>query len=174
MVRGSLNMWVNDRGGYMPAIFGKHTKQHLPSMSKLSRILLRLPAVNWYSICTQVVAVESSIDAVRNARRSCSDLANLDLVTATVEAFIVSSDETFDVVILDPPRAGAGHTLIPQIANKAESKIIYIACEPAALARDTAALNECGWQLTKLRAFDAFPMTAHFECIALFEPARTA
>jgi tRNA/tmRNA/rRNA uracil-C5-methylase (TrmA/RlmC/RlmD family) len=55
-----------------------------------------------------VVAVESSIDAVRDARRSCSDLSQLELITSDVEKWIAQCDEMFDVVILDPPRAGAG------------------------------------------------------------------
>ncbi|UJH71235.1 hypothetical protein [Ornithinimicrobium sp. INDO-MA30-4] len=48
--------------------------------------------------------------------------------------------------------------------------IAYVACDPAALARDTAYLKDVGYALQKLRVFDAFPMTHHMECIALFAP----
>jgi len=46
----------------------------------------------------------------------------------------------------------------------------YVSCDPATLARDVAAAEASGWQLTALRAFDAFPMTAHVECLATLRP----
>ena len=117
-----------------------------------------------------VVAVESSIDAVRNARRSCSDLAQLELVTSDVSKWLSeNSEKSFDVVVLDPPRTGAGDIVCVHVAQMAARAIVYVACEPSALARDTATLVSHGWTLTKLRALDAFPMTSHFESIALFE-----
>ena len=116
-----------------------------------------------------VVAVESNIDAVRDARRSCSDLGQLELVTSDVKKWLHQNREGFDVVVLDPPRTGAGLEVSEAISKTAKEKIIYVACEPSALARDTGYLQKLGWSLTKLRGFDAFPMTSHVECIALFE-----
>jgi tRNA/tmRNA/rRNA uracil-C5-methylase (TrmA/RlmC/RlmD family) len=49
--------------------------------------------------------------------------------------------------------------------------VAYVACDPAALARDTAAFAAAGYRLERLRAFDAFPMTHHVECVALLVPA---
>ena len=123
----------------------------------------------------EVVAVESSIDAVRDARRSCSDLPQLQLITADVTKWLVANEnEEFDVVILDPPRNGAGIENITRISQMAKRAIVYVACEPSALARDTAALAEYGWTMTGLRGFDAFPMTSHVECIALFMPDKVS
>ncbi len=120
----------------------------------------------------EVIAVESSIDAVRDARRSCSDLPQLNLITADVTKWLAAnSSEMFDVVVLDPPRAGAGQQNIATIAKMADRAIVYVACEPSALARDTAILQDHGWILHELRGFDAFPMTSHVECIALFQRA---
>ncbi|MFL6094124.1 MAG: hypothetical protein ACJ71Y_01595 [Blastococcus sp.] len=48
---------------------------------------------------------------------------------------------------------------------------MYVACDPAALARDVAAFGEAGYRLAAVRGFDAFPMTAHVECVALLVPA---
>jgi tRNA/tmRNA/rRNA uracil-C5-methylase (TrmA/RlmC/RlmD family) len=48
--------------------------------------------------------------------------------------------------------------------------VVYVACDPAALARDVAAFAAAGWRLAGLRGFDAFPMTAHVECVALLLP----
>ena len=115
-----------------------------------------------------VVGVETSVDAVRNARRSCSDLGNLELVTADVARWINTCTDQFDVVVLDPPRAGAGKQVIDRIAQLATRVIVYVACEPSALARDTAFLAESGWVLESLVGLDAFPMTAHVECIGRF------
>jgi len=120
-----------------------------------------------------IVAVESAIDAVRDARRSCSDLPQIDLVTADVAKWVKGNSEKFDVVVLDPPRAGAGLEVIEAIGKVATRAIIYVACEPSALARDTRVLLDQGWQLDRLEGFDAFPMTSHVECFALFtHPSR--
>jgi tRNA/tmRNA/rRNA uracil-C5-methylase (TrmA/RlmC/RlmD family) len=48
---------------------------------------------------------------------------------------------------------------------------VYVACDPAALARDIATFADEGYRLEKLRAFDLFPMTHHVECVALLTPA---
>lgn len=116
----------------------------------------------------EVVAVESSIDAVRDARRSCSDLANLDLITSDVAKWLSVNEEDFDVVILDPPRTGAGKEVVADIAKIAQRTIIYVACDPASLGRDTGYLAEHGWQLNSLVGLDAFPNTSHVECVASF------
>ncbi|MFP8965585.1 23S rRNA (uracil(1939)-C(5))-methyltransferase RlmD [Pokkaliibacter sp. CJK22405] len=79
----------------------------------------------------------------------------------------------FDKVILDPPRAGALHT-IAHIAALKPKRIVYISCNPATLARDAAALAKAGYHLLKAGAMDMFPQTAHLEAIAVFEPAPKA
>ena len=76
-----------------------------------------------------------------------------------------------DLVVLDPPRSGAGLAVTRALAASGARAITYVACDPASLARDVAAFEAAGHRLTNLRAFDAFPMTAHVECVALLEPA---
>jgi tRNA/tmRNA/rRNA uracil-C5-methylase (TrmA/RlmC/RlmD family) len=73
-----------------------------------------------------------------------------------------------DLVVLDPPRTGAGRGVVTQVAALGPRAVAYVACDPSALARDTAFLAGAGYGLRDLRAFDAFPMTHHVECIALF------
>lgn len=75
-----------------------------------------------------------------------------------------------DVVVLDPPRTGAGREVVAALSSLRPRRIVYVACDPAALARDTAYLADLGFAMTGLRAFDAFPMTHHVECVATFEP----
>ena len=74
-----------------------------------------------------------------------------------------------DVVVLDPPRAGAGAAVSRVLAGAGPRAVVYVACDPASLARDVAAFAAAGYRLTGLRGFDAFPMTAHVECVALLE-----
>lgn len=76
-----------------------------------------------------------------------------------------------DVVVLDPPRTGAGRGVVEALSSLRPRRLVYVACDPAALARDTGYLADGGYTLTALRALDAFPMTHHVECIAVFEPA---
>jgi tRNA/tmRNA/rRNA uracil-C5-methylase (TrmA/RlmC/RlmD family) len=76
-----------------------------------------------------------------------------------------------DLVVLDPPRAGANRVVIEPLIALTPRAIAYVACDPAALARDTALLADGGYRLATLRAFDLFPMTHHIECLAGFVPA---
>jgi tRNA/tmRNA/rRNA uracil-C5-methylase (TrmA/RlmC/RlmD family) len=80
-------------------------------------------------------------------------------------------DHAPEVVVLDPPRSGAGPVVCRALADRAPRVVVYVACDPAALARDTAALQESGYRLAGLRAFDCFPQTHHVECVASFVPA---
>ncbi len=75
-----------------------------------------------------------------------------------------------DVIVLDPPRAGVGAALMTALADRGARAIGYVSCDPASLARDVAAAVEAGFALRQLRAFDAFPMTHHIECVAVLSP----
>lgn len=79
-----------------------------------------------------------------------------------------------DVVVLDPPREGAGREVVTQVVRRAPRGVAYVACDPAALARDVAWFAEEGYELTHLRALDLFPMTHHVECVALLVPSGAA
>lgn len=76
-----------------------------------------------------------------------------------------------DVVVLDPPRSGADRHVIGAVTALRPRRIVYVACDPAALGRDTGYLRDGGYEMGELRAFDAFPQTHHVECIATFERA---
>jgi tRNA/tmRNA/rRNA uracil-C5-methylase (TrmA/RlmC/RlmD family) len=119
----------------------------------------------------RVVGIESSRQAVSDAQ------LNLDRWPwATVERAQVSAallhrlDLRPDLVVLDPPRSGAGASVMAAILAATPRALAYVACDPAALARDVKCARDHGWQLTRLRAFDAFPMTHHVECVALLSP----
>jgi tRNA/tmRNA/rRNA uracil-C5-methylase (TrmA/RlmC/RlmD family) len=118
----------------------------------------------------RVVAVEGSHVACRDARANLPrsvrvEHGPVDRVLAT------AYDEPFDLVVLDPPREGARRKVVTQIVDRAPRAVAYVACDPAALARDVATFAELGYPLTTLRAFDLYPMTHHVECVALLERA---
>ncbi|MDT0488561.1 RNA methyltransferase, partial [Streptomyces sp. DSM 41640] len=77
-----------------------------------------------------------------------------------------------DLIVLDPPRAGAGKQVVKHLVSLGARRIAYVACDPAALARDLAYFAEGGYRVRTLRAFDLFPMTHHVECVAILEPVK--
>jgi len=117
--------------------------------------------------------VEGSKDATSDAKSNFVGLANVEISTGDV-AEIISRIQSADVVILDPPREGAGKEVVQQLARIGARVIIYVACDPAALARDAAYLVEGGYSLTRIRAFDLFPMTHHIESVAMFTPSKVS
>jgi tRNA/tmRNA/rRNA uracil-C5-methylase (TrmA/RlmC/RlmD family) len=72
-----------------------------------------------------------------------------------------------DIVVLDPPRKGAGEKAVRAVANMAPRAVAYVACDPAALARDLAFFAKEDYAPSSIRAFDLFPMTHHVECVAV-------
>ena len=116
-----------------------------------------------------VHGVEANQRAARDARRNLHDLSQVRLVHAPVETALRRGlvERPCDAVVLDPPRTGARSRVVKAVAELAPSRIVYVACDPAVLARDIATFVTEGYELTRLRAFDLFPMTHHVECVAL-------
>ncbi|MFB9377924.1 class I SAM-dependent RNA methyltransferase [Kineococcus gynurae] len=122
-----------------------------------------------------VVAVEGEARAVKDARRSLHGRDQVRLVVGDVARVLGTPDgpagqETGELVVLDPPRSGAGREVVGAIAARAPRVVAYVACDPAALARDVAWFAELGYRLDGLRAFDLFPNTHHVECVARLVP----
>ena len=120
----------------------------------------------------RVVCVESDEAACAAADANLADLPQAEVWQGEVDAeglrdLLAELGAGPDVVVLDPPRAGAGQAVSRLLAATGARAVVYVACDPAALARDVAAFGAAGYRLAGLRAFDAFPMTAHVECVAL-------
>jgi tRNA/tmRNA/rRNA uracil-C5-methylase (TrmA/RlmC/RlmD family) len=119
---------------------------------------------------SQVTLVESSPVGVAAARANLADLP-VEVVQARVESALRRPrTPSPDLVVLDPPRSGAGARVVREIAAARPRAVAYVACDPASLARDVATFRTLGWRLAELRAFDCFPMTHHVECVALLLP----
>ncbi|PUA79647.1 class I SAM-dependent RNA methyltransferase [Nocardioides currus] len=117
---------------------------------------------------TRVVAIEADRAASGHSKGNLAHHRGAVVECGPVEKVLASAyDEPFDLVVLDPPREGAKRAVVEQVVDRAPRAVAYVACDPAALARDVAIFAEHGYRLETLRAFDLFPMTHHVECVAL-------
>jgi tRNA/tmRNA/rRNA uracil-C5-methylase (TrmA/RlmC/RlmD family) len=130
-----------------------------------------------------LAAAGAQVTAVEGDRRAAADLranaarAGLRLGgahTADVRAALrrgIGGGRP-DAIVVDPPRSGVGQDVARLLAAAGPYRIVYVACEPAALARDLAELQRGGYSLTSLRGFDLFPGTHHVELLAVLDRAR--
>jgi len=116
-----------------------------------------------------VLAVEGDAGATDDAAANLADLPQATVLTDRVDRALagLATDHAVDLVVLDPPRTGAKREVVEAIAAQGPRAVAYVACDPAALARDVAFFAEHGYSLAGIRAFDLFPMTHHVECVAL-------
>ena len=128
----------------------------------------------------ETIGTTGRIDLVEGSKSATADAAvnfvgaeNVKIHTGDVEK-ILPRFSSADVVILDPPRDGAKKNVIASLVACQPRAIVYVACDPAALARDSALLRDANYTLEKVRAFDLFPMTHHIECVALFTPTAVS
>jgi tRNA/tmRNA/rRNA uracil-C5-methylase (TrmA/RlmC/RlmD family) len=114
-----------------------------------------------------VTAVEASARACADAARNTDDLPWVKVRTAAVSSAVL---KPVDLVVLDPPRAGAGLEVTAALARMRPRAVAYVSCDPATLARDLRVLLEAGWSLLSLRAWDLYPQTEHVELLAHLTP----
>ncbi|MEV8307363.1 class I SAM-dependent RNA methyltransferase [Streptomyces flavidovirens] len=120
-----------------------------------------------------VLGIETSKRAVEDARHNLQDMEYVRIEQGKVEQVLPRTGITeTDLIVLDPPRAGAGKQTVKHLASLGARRIAYVACDPAALARDLAYFRDAGYKPRTLRAFDLFPMTHHVECVAILEPVK--
>lgn len=115
----------------------------------------------------QIDLVEGSKSATSDAIRNFAEIKNVKVHTGDVAKLLPRFSQV-EVIVLDPPREGAGKEVVLAMVALKPRAIVYVACDPAALARDTTYLSDAGYEIAKIRAFDLFPMTHHIETVALF------
>jgi tRNA/tmRNA/rRNA uracil-C5-methylase (TrmA/RlmC/RlmD family) len=118
-----------------------------------------------------VTLIESDKTAISDARKIFANKSNVKILQGLV-AQQLPIVKRADLILLDPPRTGAGESVVKQIVKLRPRKIVYVACDPAALARDAKTLLDSGYKLDHISAYDLFPMTQHIECVAGFSPAN--
>lgn len=118
-----------------------------------------------------VIAVEGDAASVAAARDNLDGIPGVSVIADRVDVALTGQISHADLVVLDPPRTGAGREVVELVAALRPRCVAYVACDPAALARDVATFAAVGYELTALRAFDLFPHTHHLEALATLEPA---
>lgn len=125
----------------------------------------------------RVLGLEGDPAAADAAVANLADLPWAEVVRRPVNPLTVARTASVlrpSVVVLDPPRTGAGRETMAAILDAEPRTVVYVACDPAALARDLRVALDRGWALAGLRAFDAYPMTHHVECVAVLQTQHSA
>ncbi|QKS13850.1 class I SAM-dependent RNA methyltransferase [Curtobacterium sp. Csp1] len=128
----------------------------------------------------RITSVESAPRATEHAQENLAEWIGARAETGRVDRWLARTAagasrpelERFraGTVVLDPPRSGAGREVVVQIAALQPAQVVYVACDPVALARDVATFADLGYRLEALRAFDLFPHTHHLEAVARLVP----
>ncbi|MBE1513484.1 class I SAM-dependent RNA methyltransferase [Nesterenkonia halotolerans] len=118
-----------------------------------------------------VLSVEGAPGSSRSAQALFAQTPHVEVVQSSVER-VGERLRDRDIIVLDPPRAGAGEQVIASLDATAAREIVYVSCEPSSFARDAKSLLARGWQLGDLRVFDLYPNTHHMESVALFTRSR--
>jgi 23S rRNA (uracil1939-C5)-methyltransferase len=114
-----------------------------------------------------VTSVESGSAAVRDLQFNLerAGRSNVSAAKATAEEHLEAMDHAPDFVLLDPPRAGLGKTVVQRLTGLRPPNLVIVSCDPATLARDLAALRAAGYQIQKMTLVDLFPQTYHLETV---------
>ena len=114
-----------------------------------------------------MIAVESGSGAIHDLEANAAHIEQtIEACNSSVDQFLETYSEPCDLVIADPPRTGLGKLAVKRLAALAPKRIVLVACDPATMARDLAALIAQGYSLEKLVMVDLFPQTYHIETIA--------
>jgi len=126
------------------------------------------------SVCERIIAIEELASSVENGEvnLALNDLKNVGFVQDRVEEQVVellSQGARPDVVVVDPPRKGIDPGGLRSIIQLAPSRIVYVSCNPATLARDLRILEDSGYKTKRVQPIDMFPQTYHVESVAVLE-----
>ncbi|GAA5230306.1 class I SAM-dependent RNA methyltransferase [Arthrobacter cryoconiti] len=112
-----------------------------------------------------VLSVEAAPGTSRDARKNLHSAAQVEIVQSRVEQVMGGERRGLSAVVLDPPRAGAGKSVVRSLVAQRPSAIVYVSCDPASLARDVKYFANAGWQVDRITAFDLYPHTHHVETV---------
>lgn len=132
--------------------------------------LFSLPMARRFHEVTAVESGPAARDLAFNAERA--GLGNLRVEHAASEAYLEKLERAPEFLLLDPPRAGLGKTVVNRLLALRPAQIAIVACDPATMARDVAALIAGGYRIEKMTLVDLFPQTYHFETVVRLADAR--
>jgi 23S rRNA (uracil1939-C5)-methyltransferase len=117
-----------------------------------------------------VIAVEADPAAAADARFNvgAAELDNVRVINDDVTRALAALEESVHAVIVDPPRSGCGPDVVGRLTTLRPERLVYVACDPATLARDSKSISEAGYRLVEVQPLDLFPQSYHIESVALF------
>jgi 23S rRNA (uracil1939-C5)-methyltransferase len=116
----------------------------------------------------RVIGVEADSSAAADFRHNAQGLAHVELVEGAMETVLPRIGGPVDLLVLDPPRSGAGAGVVGEIGRLSPRRVVYVSCDPATLARDASHLVEAGYDLEEVQPVDLSPQTCHVESVVLF------
>jgi 23S rRNA (uracil1939-C5)-methyltransferase len=121
--------------------------------------------------CRQLIGIENDPVAVRHARENLQSnrIGNVEFALGDVDKMLADADLRPNVIVLNPPRTGAGKKVASTIAGMKAERIVYVSCNPTTFAPEMRVLTEAGYCLSQLTLIDQFPSTYHIEMVARFE-----
>lgn len=135
--------------------------------------LLAAAVADRFGPTTRITTVESDATATEHAGANLAEWTGAQAVTGRVERWLSSYDGGVRAgaatVVLDPPRSGAGAQVIDALVRSGPAQVVYVACDPIAFARDAKLLSDKGYSMRRIRAYDLFPNTHHFEAVGTFQ-----
>ena len=115
----------------------------------------------------KVIGIESSPSACEDYLYNLAEFENVELYDLPAEDVLPVLDNSPDIILLDPPRAGLSRSVLDSVVNLRPDLVAYISCDPATLARDLARFSKKGFSLVESTPFDMFPQTYHIESLNL-------
>lgn len=115
-----------------------------------------------------IIGIEEGISACADMQHNAGGRPGVEVIRGGVEDKLREIEGPAQLLVLDPPRSGAGKGVCDEIARLDPRRIAYVSCDPATLARDARHLTEAGYQLCQVQPIDLFPQTYHVESVALF------
>ncbi len=154
---------------FMKAVLGHAGSGH-------SKVLDLFSGSGFFSIplasaSRQLIGVETSRDAVRQAIENARVNAvwNVEFAAGNVDTILAGAEVDPDLVVLNPPRTGAGVKVAERVAGLKASRLVYVSCNPTTFAREAAVFLKNGYRLSGMTMVDQFPNTYHIELIARFD-----
>lgn len=121
----------------------------------------------------KVIAIEESASAIKDAQWNVREVSNVEILKGKVEDVLPKLAAQIDGLVIDPPRAGCQKVVLGALVEHPISRVVYVSCDPATLARDLHILCHLqpAYRLQSVQPLDMFPQTSHIECVAILERA---